>query len=88
VRNRLLFSKLGKVRFTSHPLQLDIIGGWNSVTPLDESVDSGSSRIPVSNRACRTQRRIEREGVRWEPRKYRVSPKTSGRAMYAHERAS
>lgn len=88
MRNRLLVSKLGKVRFTNHLLQLDIVGGRNSVTPVDGSIGSWSSRIPVSNRACRTQRKIEREGVRWEPRKSRVSPQTSGRAMYAQERAS
>ena len=88
MRNRLPLSKLGMVRFTNLSLQPDIVGGRISVIPTDEAVGSESRRNPVSNRACRTQLWIEREGVRWEPRKYRGSPQTSGRAMHAQERAS
>lgn len=88
MRNRLLLSKLGMVRLTNPSLHPDIVGERISVTLMDEAGGSESRRIPVSNRACRTQVSIEREGVRWEPRKYRGIPQTSGRAMYAQERAS
>ena len=88
VRNRLLLSKLGMVRFTNPLLHPDIVRDRISVTPMDDAGGSELRRIPVSNRVCRTQPWIEREGVRWELRKYRGSPQTSGRAMYAQERAS
>jgi hypothetical protein len=56
VLHRLLFSELGKVRFTSRLLQLDNVGGRNAVMPLDGSVGRESRRTPVPSRACRTQR--------------------------------
>jgi radical SAM-linked protein len=65
-----------------------VSGGTAAPSPGGSADEGLPGRIPVLDRACRTQQWIERDGLRQEPLLGRVVPAGADRAMHAMERAS
>ncbi len=84
--NVALKAELATQPYAVHPVEL--VRGLITVAPVKGSSGSGSSRIPVRNRICRTQQWNDRDGNRWEPLVFRGDPVAADRAMCVYERAS
>lgn len=65
-----------------------VAGSGPATTVEGEAADGRPGRIPVLDRACRTQQWIERDGLRQEPLLGRVVPAGADRAVHALVRAS